>query len=664
MKNKITALFILVALPFSLLQGQGVSSDTAHYLSGGSWDDHSLWGFSAGSGASGNADNYSGLNGDGISLSYTFPSGGGWVNLEKSLGAYSTADPIVFFIYSATDLNYLELKFTDSDGSVFGIKKALSNYYNGWTHICIYLDNTEYWWGGNTSFGTPSKFSVALSGTAEGSGAVILDETGIGKAGLPTTFLSTIDPNALLPGTGFLQRRDEALTPPDPLVLEYLKVLQDESSPAGQLLPSLKGGTEAQTFNNSLGALAFIVSGERERAERILDFYQSATDSANTDLKKQNFFYNGEARGFYQQFILSTGRDGGSADRWIGDMAWLLIAAKNYEAAFSSDRYDYLITLIYDLFIAYYKPAVSGGYIQSGWRKGDSYLHETSGHHEGNIDCYVVMKLCGDDYLANKIKTWVDSELSGRSSLPLDLYTWRVLAFGATDPSYPPLLNIPEYDFRYRKILNVNGEEVMGMFSNPDIEVNNFWNDGTGHISCAFQAFGDVQRGYFYANQMDKLLIEETVGTTLTRTVPYTLNHAGGYEWADTSAGFVSCAAWYLLAKNGCNPFMSGSFTEKDYTYRQSETAFPELRIWPNPFGGELNISYRLPSPGRVRISLEDTAGRTVGLLSDMMMSGGGHTSLFRPGSSQGAALSPGLYLLRLETDDEVRVSPVIHLAE
>jgi hypothetical protein len=31
---------------------------------------------------------------------------------------------------------------------------------------------------------------------------------------------------------------------------------------------------EAQTFNNALVAMAFLVKGERDRAERILDFYE------------------------------------------------------------------------------------------------------------------------------------------------------------------------------------------------------------------------------------------------------------------------------------------------------------------------------------------------------------------------------------------------------
>ncbi len=656
-----TLLFLALVLP---VFSQGVTSDTNVYLEGENWDVTSDWTFMHSDGGAGSLTSYSGLNEDGLVLTYTYPSGGGWVNAEGNLGTgYNTDQPIVFFIYSSTELNYLELKFTDTDGSVFGVKTELSSFYGEWKQVTVYLFNTEYWWGGNGTFDTPLKFSIALSGSTAETASVYFDEIGIGKAGLPSTFPSTIDPNATLPGTGFLQRRDEAINTEDPLVLEYLKAIQDYSSTAQCMIPSVKGGTEIQTFNNSLTALAFIVKDERERAERILDFYQEATDSANTDIRKQNFFYNYEARGFYQQFVVTTGRDGGSSDRWIGDMAWLLIAAKYYENTYSSDRYDYLIQLIRDLFLSYYKKAAVGGYIQSGWRDGDSYLHEATGHHEGNIDCYVALKLCGDHNYAHQIKVWLDNELDGKTSLPVDLYTWRTLAFGALDPAYVSLLNIPEYDFRFRKVITVNEEEVMGMFSNPDIDINNFWNDATGHISCAFQAFGDAQRGYFYANQMDHLLIEESFGTDVCHTIPYTLNKEGGYSWVDTTTGFVSCAAWYIMAKNGCNPFMSEDFTDI-YTGETELTVEKVilLSLYPNPFRSGFNVVLELEEEAEVELSLLDMSGRVIDILLVGRLEKGPHTIFCDkwPGSS----LAAGTYLLRARVGSETRTEQLFHLPQ
>lgn len=368
-----------------------------------------------------------------------------------------------------------------------------------------------------------------------------------------TNYLISQNWDSTLKGIGFEQRRDLRMKKEDPLVLEYLKTIQDVSSPERRLLPSMEKD-EAHTFNNSLVAMAFILKNERERAERILDFYSNATIVDNTDLQLQNFYYQGEARGFYQHVSLSTYRDeANTSDRWIGDMAWLLIAYKFYEKKYQSNRYDRIINLIKDLLISYYKEEGDVGYIQHGWRNGDTKLHEDRGHHEGNIDCYVALKLCGENYYADKIKKWLDKELKNNKNLPLDLYSWRVLAFGK---GYKWLLNIPEYDFRYRKILKIDGKKVVGFYHGPDINVNNIWVDGTAHIACAYLSVGEKERGYFYANQLDKLLIERIINGKKTHALPYTVNKTGGYAWVDTTKGFISCAAWYIFAKNEFNPLL------------------------------------------------------------------------------------------------------------
>jgi hypothetical protein len=153
--------------------------------------------------------------------------------------------------------------------------------------------------------------------------------------------------------------------------------------------------------------------------------------------------------------------------------------------------------------------------------------------------------------MAGKIKTWLDRKLGDNRSLPLDLYTWRTLAYGK-DSAY--LLDIPDHDLRYRKTLTVNGEKVMGFYSCADIDANNIWLDGTGHIVCAYLAYGDKQRGYFYSNQLDALLIDRVIGGTKTRALPYTANKACGYDWVDPNKGFISVCAWYVFAKNSFNP--------------------------------------------------------------------------------------------------------------
>ena len=84
--------------------------------------------------------------------------------------------------------------------------------------------------------------------------------------------------------------------------------------------------------------------------------------------------------------------------------------------------------------------------------------------------------------------------------------------------------------------------------------MNNVWTEGAAHISCAYSAAGNPPRANFYANQLDAAIIEQHVGGKLTHSLPYALNGQGGYEWVKQDEGFVSTAAWYILAKHRFNP--------------------------------------------------------------------------------------------------------------
>ncbi|MCA9734868.1 T9SS type A sorting domain-containing protein [candidate division KSB1 bacterium] len=607
------------------------------------WDNPTYWITSNDGASSVHLSTFEGENGDGLKIDYSLQNDFGWINLAK----YSSFDPAknpVSFLLKASSSSDLELKFVDTDGSTFGKKISLKDQFQNWQSIVFYLNNADYWWGGNDTFGVLRNFDLAISG--QGYGTVWIDEIGIGKEGLSSTFSVSgpvWDPDSTLSGYGFRQRRDAEMQPEDSLVLVYLKIVQDISSPDQQLLPSMEDNI-AQTFNNSLAALAFIVKNEQERAERILDFYAEATVERNTDPHLQNFYLNGEARGFYQHVSLSTYRDeSGISDRWIGDMAWLLVAYKNYEHKYQSDRYKKIIQLLKELLLTFYKAEGEGGYIQHGWRHGDDKLHESFGHPEGNIDCYAALKLCSEDEYAQNIRTWLDNTLTG-VNYPLDLYTWRVLAYGK---GFEYLLNIPEYDLQYRKTLNLNGVEVMGFYHGPDIDIDNIWVDGTGHMACAYALYGDRERGYFYANQMDNYIIERTIDSRKTHTLPYTLNTLGGYDWVDTTKGMISCAAWYILAKNEFNPFRIESATSVDMMNRQ----FLDISLssnYPNPFTDATNFNYKIQKTGPVLLEIFDINGNLVRTLVHSLQNPGVYKANWDGYSNAGNLVGSGLYFCRL----------------
>jgi len=469
--------------------------------------------------------------------------------------------PVVFQL-KARGTGALEVKFIDRDGSVFGRKLPLGGEFKTWTRVVMDMSCVEYWWGGeDATFGGLAKLMLVPSGQG-GKGSLWVSAIGPAAGPEPPTLPPAgpqLDPDRDLPGLGPRQRREAQLTPEDPLVLEWMKHIQDSTTSDQCLLGTLED-TNLQTFNNALAAMAFMVKGERERAERILNFFSAATDRNNAEPFRQNFFYHGEARGFFQN-AHPVERDGkvlyyadDQSDRWMGDMVWLMFAYLHYDNLYGAGRYDEIERLIIDLVISWYResPDGAGGYVQHGWRKGDVRLHEEEGHHEGNIDCYALFRTMGKVDLARKIRIWLDHHLHG-NALPLDLYTWRALAYA---PEGAELLDVPDSDFRFRKTVEFNGRKVVGVYHSADLMISNVWVDGVGHMACAYFAVGNRERGNFYANQFDAMIIDRNPGGRKLRAVPYVLNSQGGFANMDIGAGSLSPAAWYLFAKNRFNPML------------------------------------------------------------------------------------------------------------
>lgn len=524
------------------------------------WDDPSLWTVNAEGKSSLVLDSIPAMTGRGIIANYKLIGDFSYVELKHTLArSPSLEEPVAFYIKAAGTGN-LEIKFTDADGSVYGRKVPMSDVGRDWTLYVVHTNHVEYWWGGDRVFNGLTELGLAISG--QGEGTVWFDEIGLAEPGQESTlvpFGALLDSNRELPGIGSEQRRAAELIPEDPLVLEWMKQVQDTTTPSKQLLGSMED-QQLQTFNNALAAMAFILKNEKERAERILDFFAQATDRTNTDQSLQNFFFNGEARGFYQ-FAVCTEEDGKNivrgepnSDRWMGDLFWLLLSYHYYDQAYGPGRYNEIEKLLSDLLDSWYRddPEGNGGYVQHGWRRGDKQLHEDSGHHEGNIDAYAYYYLSGNKARAGQIREWLEVSLAGNNSLPLDLYTWRVLAYGKEAAD---LLNIPDYDLRYRKIVSVNGRDVTGVWHGADGNIrSNIWIDGVGHMACAYYAAGNEERADFYANQMDLLLMDREISGVMTRGIPYTVIHEGGYDWVALDRGFLSTAAWYIFAKNRFNP--------------------------------------------------------------------------------------------------------------
>jgi hypothetical protein len=283
----------------------------------------------------------------------------GWANLAIPLGPRDDPAAGVTLLLAVDAPARLELKFTAADGGTFGRRLDLKPTQPRWRRATIYPEDAVYFWGGaKKELDRPISFELAVSGAA-GRGALAIvavnrtrsgpssfqprrNDAGADRATQPPLVEAhddgpRLDPDRRLAGYGRRQRRDKQLTSEDPGVIAWLGAMQDAGSRERRLLPSTPGGDEGQTFNNALSAMAFARHGQRERMERVLDFYRdAAADRDNADPTRQAFYLRGEARGFYQRISLHGSSDAAAghafpgSDRWMGDMAWLLLAFRDH----------------------------------------------------------------------------------------------------------------------------------------------------------------------------------------------------------------------------------------------------------------------------------------------------------------------------------------------
>jgi len=86
------------------------------------------------------------------------------------------------------------------------------------------------------------------------------------------------------------------------------------------------------------------------------------------------------------------------------------------------------------------------------------------------------------------------------------------------------------------------------------------------------------------------------------------------------------------------------------------------LRIQPNPFNSTTLVSYHLPQPQRVEVSVFDVRGRCVALLVDRPQAGGTHSFLWDGRDDRGRSLPSGVYLIRVRGDGQSLGRKVVRL--
>ncbi len=145
-----------------------------------------------------------------------------------------------------------------------------------------------------------------------------------------------------------------------------------------------------------------------------------------------------------------------------------------------------------------------------------------------------------------------------------------------------------------------------------------------------------------------------TYPTTLTPANP--LSAFFGQSSAGTWTMFVSDNAgtdtgtlnqWCLLLRGAADTTQTVGVGPSN-----GPQAFEFAPVWPNPSrGGNMTMSFALPSASHGRLALYDVTGRLVRVVADREFEAGRYVMAFDGRDSHGATLRPGLYLARFTGD-------------
>ena len=317
---------------------------------------------------------------------------------------------------------------------------------------------------------------------------------------------------------------------------------------ANGLLESSENTNFVSLYDNALAALVFIRQGQFEKAEHIIDFFES----------KMQLELSAGTGGFYQ-FRDQNGENGSRT--WMGDNAWLLIAINHYHEAYGNQKYAQLASGLENWLRQLQD---NDGGLHGGFNEDGSVIPKVS---EGIITAFnavpgyddfhknILSYLSKNRWSANEttIVAWPENSAYNYA---LDLHA---LSYGAFKEFHKKTLSETE---RYvnTQIATVSGIEVSGYCFDEDKDV--IWLEGTAQMAVAYHQSGNTAKAEQLITEIEKTIITSTASEH-SSGIPYTTNHGTTFgtntlwDHADIAPA-LSSSAWYLFAKMGFSPLALG----------------------------------------------------------------------------------------------------------
>lgn len=83
-------------------------------------------------------------------------------------------------------------------------------------------------------------------------------------------------------------------------------------------------------------------------------------------------------------------------------------------------------------------------------------------------------------------------------------------------------------------------------------------------------------------------------------------------------------------------------------------------KIYPNPFNPETTISFNIPKPGKVNLSIYNIKGQLVKTLLDEETSAGTHSLVWNGKDERGKSVASGIYFSKIKTDADIQTKKML----
>jgi len=327
------------------------------------------------------------------------------------------------------------------------------------------------------------------------------------------------------------------------LELSIMSWLEDQELDNG-LLESAEDGNVVSLYDNALSVMAFLLDGQVERAEAILDFFDQRV-----------WIEFDQGPGGFSQFRDRNGTP--SWHRWMGDNAWLLIAINNYHDYTGTQKYAQLASAIEAWLIGL---QASDGGLWAGYDADGNLLQYKV--TEGMIDAFSAVRGY-NSFHAELLSYLEEARWDGTSLMSwpenppyayaVDNFSWGYCAF----PDFPEATLDDADRFLTTQTATVTGNTITGYDIDEDLDA--VFMEGTAQMALVWRIAGDVGLADYYLDEMKKAMISSSTNEQ-NKGFPYASNMGTAYgsdpywEGADNEMA-VSPGIWYLFAKRGFNPF-------------------------------------------------------------------------------------------------------------